>query len=309
MLIVKKYKNNPIIDKYTKSWYDPHSLHVVFNPAVFEYRRWVYIVARAEFKTGISRLIAYRSRNGLTRWQPVQIPSFPAEDPRVTFLNGNIYCTYTIVDGKLYSVGIRKLYIDHDNCVIDVGPESILYHPNNKNVVLFPKKIAGKFWALHRPETGNERNIWISWSMDDKFSWSGHSELICANEDFPWKSGYVGAGCPPIEVDEGWLILYHGVKKTGYGGIYRMGVVLLEKDNPESIISELPYWIMGPELSYERVGYVGNVVFPTGCIQKSNKLRVYYGAADQCVCVADLDLKKLLSELEKYKGRSRNESM
>jgi len=298
--MIKKYKGNPIIDKYTKSWCDPDDLHVVFNPGTFEHNGWVYLIARAEFKTGISNLIAYRSKNGLTRWQPVDIGSFPAEDPRITcFEDGGIYCTYTRVDGESYWPALRQLYVYHSECKIDMGSEQSMFLPADKDVVLFPKRISGLVWALHRPEIGKERNIWIA-SGNNVHSLSRNDKLICAGEEFPWKSSHVGAGCPPIEVDEGWLILYHGVKTTGYGPIYRMGAALLDKTNPACVISELPYWIMGPEFPYETTGYVGNVVFPTGYIRKDNKIRIYYGAADQSICVADLDLKKLLNELKEY---------
>lgn len=299
--MIEKYKGNPIIDKHTESQYDPSDLFVVFNPAAFEHDGWTYVIARAEFKTGISKFVTYRSKDGLTQWQSVLIHSCLAEDPRVTLLEGDIYCTYTKVEGTLYSPAVRKLNVDSNGRIIYAGPESILYCPKNKDVVLFPKKIDGKFWALHRPELGSVRNIWISWSKTDAFLWEGHSELICATENSPWKAGHVGAGVPPIETDDGWLILYHGVKSIGYGGIYRMGAALLDKDNPASVISELPYWIMGPELPYEVLGYVGNVVFPTGYTQNGNMLKIYYGAADQSICVAYLYLPTLLDRLREHK--------
>ncbi len=298
--MIKKYKANPIIDKYTPSQYDPNDLHVVFNPGVFESDGWIYLVARAEFRSGISKLVAYRSRNGLTRWQSVSIDSFPAEDPRVVCSeNGTLYCTYTRVNGKSYQPAFRRLYVYHSECKISVGYESLMFYPHDKDVVIFPKRINGLVWVLHRPEIGQERNIWIT-SGSDVYDLNRHYELICAGEKFPWKSSHVGAGCPPIETDEGWLILYHGVKATGSGPIYRMGAALLDRNEPTRLLSELPYWIMAPEKDYERIGNVPNVVFPTGCIQKGNTLRIYYGAADQSICVADLDLKKLLGELKEY---------
>lgn len=301
--MIKKYRGNPIIDKYTKSQYDPDDLHVVFNPGVFEYEGWVYLIARAEFKTGISRLVAYRSKNGLTHWQSIDIHPLLAEDPRITcFEDGCIYCTYTRVDGKSYQPAFRELYVYHSERKISASYESLMFYPGNKDVVVFPRKISGLVRVLHRPEIGGERNIWIA-SGSDIYNLSQNSELICAGEEFPWKSSHVGAGCPPIEVDEGWLVLYHGVKNAGYGPIYRMGAALLDKENPARVISELPYWIMGPEFSYETTGHIGNVVFPTGYIRRGNKIRIYYGAADQSVCVADLDLKKLLNELKKHEKK------
>ena len=112
-----------------------------------------------------------------------------------------------------------------------------------------------------------------------------------------WDSARIGIGPPPLETEHGWLLVYHGVKQTVAGDIYRIGLALLDLDEPTRVLRRLPGWIMAPLASYERIGDVPNVVFPCGLLHDtaSDEIRLYYGAADSSICLATARLAELLS--------------
>ena len=124
--------------------------------------------------------------------------------------------------------------------------------------------------------------------------------IISERGGYWWDGHRVGAGTTPIETEEGWLILYHGVKQFPAGPMYRTGAALLDLDDPRRLIARLPYWILGPHEPYETNGEVPNVVFPCGHVQKGDDLYVYYGAADASVCLATVRVSQLLAALSEH---------
>ena len=169
---------------------------------------------------------------------------------------------------------------------------------DDRDVILFPQKIGGKFVMLHRPKHTKETefpSIWIKFS-DDMLDWGGAEDHILIQGRRGTKEEKIGGSTPPILTDKGWLVLYHGV---GDGGLskYTVWAMLLDKDNPLKVLARTKEPILEPELPYEMEGFYNGCVFPTGNVVKDGILYVYYGAADKCVGVATCPLADLLEEL------------
>lgn len=171
---------------------------------------------------------------------------------------------------------------------------------DNRDVVIFPEKINGKYVMFSRPaewvgeKYGCEiRSIWISYS-DDLMEWDEH-KLFATGCEW-WEDERIGASCPPIKTKDGWLFIYHGVSTKDRA--YRVGAMLLDLNDPTKILKRTKDFLMEPEFDYEIKGYYNGCVFPTGNVVKDGILYVYYGAADKFVCVATCDLDELLDELK-----------
>ena len=168
--------------------------------------------------------------------------------------------------------------------------------PENKDAALIPIRFDGLWAMLHRPVPKSPilgAHIWISFSPDLKH-WGSHQEVIHAREGGWWDASKIGLCTPPIETQEGWLILYHGVRTTAAGSIYRLGLALLDLHDPTKVVSRTDEWIFGPKASYEREGDVDDVVFPCGWIVRNGTVSMYYGAADSCIALATAKLSDLL---------------
>lgn len=151
---------------------------------------------------------------------------------------------------------------------------------------------------LHRPvvhQTGTA-DIWMS-SSHDLRTWGNSRYVMGARRGGWWDSVRIGAGPPPVETDAGWLLIYHGVRETTAGSLYRAGVALLDIEHPQRVLARSDRWVLGPQTDWERRGDVPNVVFPTGATVVNGDVRLYYGAAGTCVGVATCSLSELLAEL------------
>ena len=152
---------------------------------------------------------------------------------------------------------------------------------------------------LHRPTTkGKEANVWLSFS-EDLQHWGDHTLLLECRRGAWWDSARIGACPPPLETPRGWLLLYHGVRQTVAGAIYRLGLSLLDLEDPRRVLRRSEEWVFGPHEPYELTGDVGNVVFPCGWIHEpsTGDLRLYYGAADTCIGLATARLSEVLDYL------------
>ncbi len=179
---------------------------------------------------------------------------------------------------------------------------------DNRDVVLFPEKINGKYVMMHRAIDRSEKRfpqycsaaIWLVYSGDMQ-TWAG--EKLLARPEAEWEGGWMGAGPPPIKTDEGWLTIYHAVANLdGNGNAYRAGVMLLDLDDPARIIARPPEFIMQPEEPFELKGAVDRVVFPCGNVVIGDELFVYYGAADSVCCVATAGINDLLAWVMTFAG-------
>ena len=213
------------------------------------------------------------------------------EDPRITPIDGRFYITYVAVSPHGAATALASTL---DFCSFQF--HGLIFCPENKDVVLFPERIGGSYFALHRPTTAHDfcrPEIWLA-SSPDLLHWGKHQPLLGSTAS--WDRGRIGAGTPPIRTDRGWLVLYHGNDRgEGEAGIgsYGAGKLLLDLDQPWQILSSGEQ-ILAPELAYECEGFVPNVVFPTGIIQQEGSLLIYAGAADSSTCVVELELADLL---------------
>ncbi|MDI1307705.1 MAG: pesticidal protein Cry7Aa [bacterium] len=173
----------------------------------------------------------------------------------------------------------------------------------DKDVVLFPRKINGQFVLLHRIWPGIQIVKFDDWKDLTLSFWEDYlrnlTDHIILDPKDPYEMSYIGAGVPPIETADGWLLIYHGVHETTTGKIYHAKAALLHLEKPEMAISRLPYPLFSPTKQWEIEGEVSDVVFPTGQALFGNDLYIYYGAADKYIAVAKLDINELLLELRK----------
>ena len=154
---------------------------------------------------------------------------------------------------------------------------------------------------FHRPKTqyeGGHGEIALSRS-NDLVNFSAREKVLGPREGAWWDSLRIGLGPPPLRTEDGWLLVYHGVKLTVAGEIYRVGLALLDLKEPTRVLRRLPSWVLAPTAPYERTGDVPNVVFPCGLIhdEASDELRLYYGAADSTICLATARLRDVLDAL------------
>jgi predicted GH43/DUF377 family glycosyl hydrolase len=171
-------------------------------------------------------------------------------------------------------------------------------------VVLFPRKINGKFVLLHRIWPGIQIVQFEKWKDLTEDFWEDYlknliNHIIMDPKDL-FEVNYIGAGGPPIETEAGWLLIYHGVQETTTGKVYHAKVALFQLDKPQIELARLPYPLFSPTKQWEIEGEVKNVVFPTGHAVFGNELYIYYGVADKHLAVAKLNLNELLNELKKH---------
>lgn len=207
------------------------------------------------------------------------------EDPRATWIDGAFHILYTAVSDHGYRIALAKT-----NDFREFERIAMISEPGNKDGVLFPEKINGQYVRLDRPLGLGIGSIWISYS-NDLIHW-GNSKILFSPRRGYWDDYRIGASVPPIRTKKGWLEIYHGTRMTSAGPIYRAGAVLLDIDDPSRVIwrSDIP--LLSPREDYERIGDVGNVVFPCGAIvEPDGEMKIYYGGADTCIAVATAQLK------------------
>jgi len=174
----------------------------------------------------------------------------------------------------------------------------------DKDLVLFPKKIKGKFALLHRIWPGIQIVYYDDIQELTKLFWEEYlknlADFIVMDPVDVFEINYIGAGGPPIETEYGWLLLYHGVQATTKGNIYHTRAALLKLEDPKVVLSRIPYPIFSPTTKWELEGVVNAVVFPSGHALFDNDLYIYYGAADKHIAVAKLNIQELLSELKQH---------
>lgn len=302
-------KGNPIISP--NSEYDWESRYT-FNPAAVYEGGQVHLIYRAMGDDETSVLGYASSRDGLRinerLPEPIYVPREDfekklkpgysgCEDPRITKVGDWFYMCYTAYDGRdptkvvLTSIKVADFLGKRWNWtkpIVISGPGR-----SDKNACLMPEKIKGQYVFFHR--IGG--CIWVDFVDDLRFSGShrlGGKMIFCPRLD-KWDSKKVGIGPPPIKTQAGWLLIYHGLSR--HDQKYRLGALLLDLDHPDQILSQLDGPILEPVVSYERVGLRPETVFSCGAVVIKDKLFVYYGAADEAICVATTDLSRLMEAL------------
>lgn len=278
----------------------PYQITAVFNPAAAIVDGETVLLCRVEDRYGTSHLTVARSADGISRWRIDDAPlisgepAWGVENPRATWVHelGCWIIAYTVRGPEgphtaLASTGDFRR----------VDPIGLVVPPDDKDASLLSRHINGEFVLLHRPYSPKTRRagIWLSRSIDLR-SWSAPEHVLAARTGLAWDSLRVGMGPPPIETPAGWLGTYHGVKQLAQGPVYRAGLVLLDREHPQRVLRRSRDWILAPTEPYERVGDVPNVVFPTGATldPETDRLRLYYGAADTVVAMAGARLRDVI---------------
>jgi predicted GH43/DUF377 family glycosyl hydrolase len=247
----------------------------------------------AVFLTSLSHIRVARSRNGVdfeVEDHPFIAPThryerFGCEDPRVTLIEGRYVINYSSVS----DLGIAtSLAVTGD--FRSVEKLGLMFAPDNRDVCLFPERIGGYYWTLHRPAPAHfgRPGIWIARSPD-LVHWGDHRSVLDASGT-GWDRRKVGGGAPMLKTTKGWLQIYHGVDQAQR---YCLGALLLDLDDPTRVIARMDQPLMEPVAAYERDGFFGNVVFTCGATIRGDTLHIYYGAADETVGLATVKLDQL----------------
>jgi beta-1,4-mannooligosaccharide/beta-1,4-mannosyl-N-acetylglucosamine phosphorylase len=299
--VIWRSSRNPIIARDLL----PRS-NSIFNSAVVPYGDGFAGVFRVDDTTRTMNIHVGRSRDGVD-WEidPEPIVFHPADDrvaeiqgrfehaydPRVTWLEDRYWVTWcTSFHGP--TIGLAWT---HDFRTFHQLDNAFL--PFNRNGVLFPRRVGGTYLMLSRPSDGGHTpfgDIYCSESPD-LVHWGRH-RLVMTPVPWTWQATKVGAGPTPIETDEGWLLLYHGVLTSCNGFVYSMGAALLDLDEPWRVVARAHDYLLAPHRPYEQVGDVPNVVFPCAALldRPSDRLTIYYGGADTVVCMAHGHLSEVL---------------
>ena len=302
-----RYEKNPILS--AGDW--PYPVHTVFNPGATRLADGTtLLLCRAEDRRGISHLCAARSQNGIDGWDidpeptlrpdPERYPEelWGIEDPRITFIKelGKYAVAYTAFskDGPGVALALTEDFRHFQRC-------GLVMQPDDKDAALFPHRIDGSFALIHRPMTDSGAHVWISLSPD-LVNWGHHKLLLRARKGGWWDANKVGLSPPLIETPRGWLMIYHGVRQTASGSLYRLGLALFDLEHPEQCLLRGDSWVFGPEAPYERHGDVANVAFPCGYTvgADGDTINLYYGAADTSVALATGSIGQLLRWLDQH---------
>jgi predicted GH43/DUF377 family glycosyl hydrolase len=293
-----EYIQIPIAKKQGKKTYSIKKVSKKNKQFDFNDSRYVYKIQEyrhIENLTSISHMRLARSTDGInfsiddepTIFPETKYEEWGIEDPRITYLEGNYYITYSAVSHNGVCVGLLKT--KNFKTFERLG---IIFSPENKDTVIFPEKINGKYYAYHRPVPTDigYPEIWLS-SSPDLLHWGAHEHILGSETD-NWSVQKIGAGIPPIKTKDGWLNIYHGVDKENK---YYLSSFLTPLDDPTKIIKITKKPLLSPTEDYEKIGFYPNVVFACGAILENDMIYIYYGAADDKIAKASISLASLLA--------------
>jgi predicted GH43/DUF377 family glycosyl hydrolase len=306
--LLHRHAANPILT--ASDW--PYPAHTVFNPGATRlHDGTTLLLCRVEDRRGHSHLCAARSANGVDGWridpEPTLVPDLSCapeeiwglEDPRITYLEelGKYAVVYTAFSkgGPCVALAMTEDFRHFERY-------GVIMQPDDKDAALLPRRINGRYALIHRPSSDAEAHIWITFSPDLR-NWGDHKLMLKARKGAWWDANKVGLSPPLIETPRGWLMLYHGVRTTASGSLYRLGLALFALDfvPTHSLLRGEP-WIFGPEAPYERFGDVDNVTFPCGYTigADGDAINFYYGAADSSIALATASTRELLAWLDEH---------
>ena len=302
-----RHPKNPILS--AADW--PYPAHTVFNPGATRLADGTtLLLCRVEDRRGHSHLCAARSKNGVDGWIVDEEPTFRAdplkhpeelwgvEDPRITYVTelGKYAVAYTAFGkaGPGVALALTEDFKWFERC-------GLVMQPDDKDAALLPHRVDGSFALIHRPMTDSGAHVWMSFSPDLR-NWGSHKLILQARKGAWWDANKVGLSPPLIETPRGWLMIYHGVRHTASGALYRIGLALFAFDDPHYCLLRGDSWIFGPEAPYERQGDVANVAFPCGYTLDADgdTINLYYGAADSSVALARGSIRQLLAWLDEH---------
>lgn len=287
----------------------PYPVNAVMNAGAAVVDGSTVLLCRVEDRRGFSHLTVARSRDGIANWVVDETPllsphpdhpeeQWGLEDARLTRVDelDAWVIVYTAFGpgGPGIALATTK---DFRSC----ERLGLVQRPEDKNGALLPRRVKDEWILFHRPSTviGSRADVWLSRSKDLR-SWSSPEPVLASREGGWWDSARVGIGPPPLETEAGWLVIYHGVRQTVAGSLYRAGLALLDLEEPGKLLRRCSEWVLGPETTYELMGDVPGVVFPCGLIrvEGTDELHLYYGAADTCVAMATASLPRVLEYLQ-----------
>ncbi len=304
--LFRRYPGNPIItaDDF------PFTVNSVFNAGVTTFEDETLLLCRVEHRSGLSSLVVARSADGLNDWtiepdrciEPLldgHDERWGIEDPRITKCGDDYHIVYTgfSASGPLVCLATTRDFRTFERL-------GVLSSPEDKDAALFPRQFDDHWVLIHRPVPRSETmgaHIWVSTSPDLKH-WGNPSLLLAARQGGWWDSHKVGLNAPPMLTKRGWLLLYHGVRTTAAGSLYRLGLAVVDTNDPTRVLARSNEWVFGPSAPYEVAGDVPGVVFPCGwqLLDDGDTVRMYYGAADTCMAVADGSLEELLDHVFRH---------
>ena len=263
-----RHPANPILT--ADAW--PYPVNSVFNAAATLVDGRTLLLVRAEDHRGMRHLCAAVSADGVDGWQIDPEPSFRAdpdnhpeelwgiEDPRITYVpeRGEYLIAYTAYSegGPLVSLASTRDFKSFQR----LGP---VMPPDDKDAAVFPVRFDGRWALIHRPYGVTAQvgaHIWLSFSPDLKHC-GDFRMLLRARHGGWWDANKIGLSPPPLETPAGWLLLYHGVRTTASGCLYRLGLALLDREDPTTVTRRTDQWVFGPKEDYERQGDVQQVGF------------------------------------------------
>jgi beta-1,4-mannooligosaccharide/beta-1,4-mannosyl-N-acetylglucosamine phosphorylase len=300
--VVWRHEGNPIIN-----WNPTPKTARIYNSAVLPYEDGFIGIFRADHKNGRAHIHLGKSKDGLS-WEvendeinwvdeagnPYQ-PGY-AYDPRLVKIEDAYYMVWcTDFNGASLGLGRTtdfKTFVRLENPFI----------PFNRNGVLFPRRVGGKYLLLSRPSDSGHTpfgDIFISESPD-LTHWGKHRKVMSKGGEGWWQGVKIGAGPTPIETAEGWLLLYHGVSTTCNGFVYSMGAALLDLEDPSKVLYRTRDYLLTPEKPYETTGFVPNVIFPCAALHDAvtGRIAIYYGAADTYLSVAYAHIDELVAAIK-----------
>jgi predicted GH43/DUF377 family glycosyl hydrolase len=298
---------NPILT--AAQW--PYPVNTVFNPgATLLPDGTTILLCRAEDRRGHSHLCVASSANGIDGWKidahPTLLPDpehFPEElwgieDPRITYMPELKKYAIVYVAYASSGPGVALALTEDFSYFERYG---MIMPPEDKDAALFPHRIGGHWAMIHRPVSATGAHMWMSYSPDLRH-WGSHRLMLEARRGGWWDANKIGLSPPPIETKEGWLVIYHGVRMSAAGCMYRLGVALFDHDSPQHCLLRGDEWIFGPEEHYEQRGDVDNVVFPCGytLARDGDTIRLYYGAADSTIGLATGSVRAILEWLRSH---------
>lgn len=300
---VWRYAGNPIIGRNPAP-----GVARVFNSAVAAYQGAYVAVLRGEQVNGVPHIYLGRSQDGI-HWdiesqkiafvneqgEPFMPPS--AYDPRLVQVEDTYYIMWC-TDFYGAAIGMAKTR-DFKTFVRIENP----FIPFNRNAVLFPRKIGGKFKLLSRPSDSGHTpfgDIFLSESPDMTY-WGCHRHVMGRGSCW-WEGVKIGGGAAPIETSEGWLMFYHGVSSTCNGFVYSIGGAILDINEPSRVLYRCQNYLLTPEEPYEERGFVPNVVFPCATLQDTDtgRIAIYYGAADSYVGLAFTRVDEVVAYIKQH---------
>jgi predicted GH43/DUF377 family glycosyl hydrolase len=305
--IFRRHPKNPILT--AAEW--PYPANTIFNPgATLLPDGTTLLLCRVEDHRGLSHLTVARSHNGVDGWEidpePTMMPDvenhpeevWGIEDPRITYVPelkkyAVVYTSYS-VSGPGVSFALTEDFRTFERFGVILSPE-------DKDAALLPHRVGSSWAMIHRPVGPFKAHIWISFSPDLRH-WGSNKLMLEARDGGWWDANKIGLSPPLIETPEGWLMIYHGVKHTVSGAIYRLGLALFDIQEPEHCLLRGDSWIFGPEAQYERDGDVNNVAFPCGYTIRpdGDTCYLYYGGADTCIALATGSIQAMLEWLHMH---------